>query len=102
MLRDVLFGDANPGGKLAQTWPKSLEQLPPMMDYDLTRGRTYQYFEGEPQYPFGYGLSYTTFEIANLRRAGATAEFPPPRLPGRWRRMTIRRRVRQPRPRRSA
>ncbi len=65
-LADVVFGDANPGGKLTQTWPKSLAQLPPMMDYDLTHGRTYLYFTGEPQYAFGYGLSYTTFTLANL------------------------------------
>lgn len=66
-LADVIYGAANPGGKLAQTWPKSVDQLPPMMDYDLTKGRTYMYFTGEPQYPFGYGLSYTTFELSNLR-----------------------------------
>lgn len=66
-LADVVFGDANPGGRLVQTWPKSLDQLPPMMDYDLRRGRTYMYFRGEPQFPFGHGLSYTTFGYANLR-----------------------------------
>jgi beta-glucosidase len=66
-LADVLFGDANPGGRLVQTWPKSLDQLPPMMDYDLRHGRTYMYFRGGPQYPFGYGLSYTTFAYAKLR-----------------------------------
>ncbi len=66
-IADVLFGAVNPGGKLAQTWPRSLDQLPPMMDYDIRHGRTYQYFAGEPQYPFGYGLSYTTFALANLR-----------------------------------
>ncbi len=65
-LADVLFGDFDPGGKLAQTWPKALDQLPPMMDYDIRHGRTYMYFAGEPQYPFGYGLSYTTFSFANL------------------------------------
>jgi len=65
-LADVLFGDANPGGKLTQTWPRSLEQLPPMMDYDIRRGRTYMYFRGEPQFPFGHGLSYTTFAFSNL------------------------------------
>jgi beta-glucosidase len=69
-LADVLFGDANPGGRLAQTWPRSLDQLPPMMDYDLRHGRTYMYFRGEPQFPFGYGLSYTTFAYANLRTSG--------------------------------
>ncbi|MFT3831550.1 MAG: glycoside hydrolase family 3 C-terminal domain-containing protein [Opitutaceae bacterium] len=71
-LGDVLFGLVNPGGKLTQTWPKSLDQLPPMMDYDIRHGRTYQYFTGEPQYPFGYGLSYTTFAFANLRPSAAT------------------------------
>src|ERR1039457_3511955 len=66
-LADVLFGDYNPAGRLVQTWPKSLDQLPPMMDYDIRHGRTYMYFQGEPLYPFGYGLSYTTFKLANLR-----------------------------------
>lgn len=65
-LGDVLFGDYNPGGKLTQTWPRSLEQLPEMMDYDVRHGRTYMYFRGEPQFPFGHGLSYTTFAFANL------------------------------------
>jgi beta-glucosidase len=71
-LADVLFGDANPGGRLAQTWPQSLEQLPPMMDYDLRHGRTYMYSHAEPQFPFGYGLSYTTFAHANLRTSSPT------------------------------
>jgi beta-glucosidase len=66
-LADVLFGDADPGGRLVQTWPKGLEQLPPMMDYDVRHGRTYMYFRGEPQFPFGYGLSYTSFTHGNLR-----------------------------------
>jgi beta-glucosidase len=71
-LADVLFGDFNPGGKLAQTWPRSLDQLPPMMDYDIRHGRTYMYFHGDPQYPFGYGLSYTTFALSNLRTSAAS------------------------------
>jgi beta-glucosidase len=66
-LADVLFGDYNPGGRLNQTWPKSLDQLPPMMDYNIRHGHTYMYFKGEPLYPFGYGLSYTTFGYSNLR-----------------------------------
>jgi beta-glucosidase len=66
-LADVLFGDYNPAGRLVQTWPRSLDQLPPMMDYDIRNGRTYMYFKGEPLYAFGYGLSYTTFKYTNLR-----------------------------------
>jgi beta-glucosidase len=66
-LAAVLFGDYNPGGHLVTTWPKSLDQVPPMMDYDIRHGRTYMYFKGEPLYPFGYGLSYTTFAFAKLR-----------------------------------
>jgi len=66
-LADVLFGDYNPGGKLVDTWPKSLDQLPPIMDYDLRHGRTYMYFKGAPLYPFGFGLSYTTFKYANAK-----------------------------------
>ena len=66
-LADVLFGDYNPAGRLAATWVKSLTDLPDMMDYDIRKGRTYQYFKGQPLYPFGFGLSYTTFEYANLR-----------------------------------
>jgi len=63
-LAKVLFGDYNPGGRLVTTWPKSVEQLPPMKDYDIRHGRTYMYFKGEPLYPFGYGLSYMTFSHA--------------------------------------
>jgi beta-glucosidase len=66
-LAQVLFGKYNPGGKLTETWPKSLDQLPPMMDYNIRDGKTYMYFKGEPLYPFGFGLSYTTFKYANLR-----------------------------------
>ncbi len=71
-LADVLFGDYNPAGRLVQTWPASIEQLPPMMDYDIRHGRTYMYFKGAPLYPFGYGLSYTTFAYANLRASART------------------------------
>ena len=71
-LADVLFGDANPAGRLVQTWPRSIEQLPAMMDYDIRRGRTYMYFRGEPLYPFGHGLSYTSFEYANLHTSAMT------------------------------
>jgi beta-glucosidase len=66
-LADVLFGDYNPGGRLVQTWPKSLDQLPEMLDYNIRNGRTYMYFKGEPLYPFGFGLSYSTFAYSNLK-----------------------------------
>jgi beta-glucosidase len=66
-LAKVLFGTYNPGGHLVVTWPRSIDQLPPMMDYNIRDGRTYMYFKGEPLYPFGFGLSYTTFKFANLR-----------------------------------
>jgi len=66
-LADVLFGDYNPAGRLAATWVASLNDLPPMMDYDIRKGRTYLYFKGQPLYPFGFGLSYTTFQYSNLR-----------------------------------
>jgi len=65
-LADVLFGDYNPAGRLNQTWVKSINDLPPMMDYNIRHGRTYMYFKGQPLYPFGYGLSYTTFAYSNL------------------------------------
>lgn len=66
-LADVLFGDFNPAGRLTQTWPQSLEQLPPLEDYDLRKGRTYLYSEHEPLYPFGFGLSYATFAYRGLQ-----------------------------------
>lgn len=65
-LAKVIFGEYNPGGHLVETWPKSIDQLPPMMDYDIRHGRTYMYFKGEPLYPFGFGLSYSAFRYANL------------------------------------
>jgi beta-glucosidase len=66
-IADVLFGDYNPAGRLVHTWVGSVDQLPPMMDYNIRHGRTYLYFKGKPLYPFGYGLSYTTFQYSKLR-----------------------------------
>jgi beta-glucosidase len=64
-VADVLFGDVPPSGKLPITFPKSIDQLPPYEDYNM-KGRTYKYMTEEPQYPFGFGLTYTTFEYTNL------------------------------------
>jgi beta-glucosidase len=60
-VADVLFGDYNPSGKLPVTFYQSVDQLPDFEDYNMA-GRTYRYFNNDPLYPFGYGLSYTTFE----------------------------------------
>lgn len=66
-VTDVLFGDYNPAGRLNMTWYQSVDQLPDIMDYDIIKGkRTYQYYDGEVLYPFGHGLSYTTFEYSHL------------------------------------
>ena len=66
-LADVLFGDYNPAGRLTQTWVSDIAQLPPMMDYDVRHGRTYLYLQTKPLYPFGYGLSYTSFRYGHLQ-----------------------------------
>jgi beta-glucosidase len=65
-LADVLFGDYNPGGRLPVTFYKSVDQLPAFEDYNM-KGRTYRFFKGEALYPFGYGLSYTSFAYSNLK-----------------------------------
>ena len=65
-VADVLFGDANPSGRLPVTFYRSVAQLPAFDDYDMN-GRTYRYFGGDPLYPFGHGLSYTRFEYSGLQ-----------------------------------
>jgi beta-glucosidase len=65
-IADVLFGNYNPAGRLPITFYKSTKELPPFTNYNM-EGRTYRYFQGEPLFPFGYGLSYTKFEYSNLR-----------------------------------
>ena len=64
-VASVLFGDVSPSGKLPLTFPKSLEQLPSFDDYSMDK-RTYRYTTEEPLYPFGFGLSYSTFEYRDL------------------------------------
>ncbi len=73
-LADVLFGDYNPAGRLPVTFYKSVEDLPPFEDYRM-EGRTYRFFRGEPLFPFGYGLSYTTFEFEDLQIDGSQVEI---------------------------
>ena len=65
-LAEVIFGDFNPSGRLPLTFYKALEDLPPFENYAMA-GRTYRYFEGQPLYPFGHGLSYTTFSYSDLQ-----------------------------------
>jgi beta-glucosidase len=64
-VADVLFGDYNPAGRLPVTYYKSIDQIPAFENYDMT-GKTYRFFTQEPLYPFGYGLSYTTFKYSDL------------------------------------
>ncbi|GAA3444237.1 glycoside hydrolase family 3 protein [Planomonospora venezuelensis] len=66
-LAEVLFGDADPEGRLTQTWYRSACELPDLLDYDIIAAdATYQYYRGAPLYPFGHGLSYTTFDYSDL------------------------------------
>ncbi|HRG07379.1 MAG TPA: glycoside hydrolase family 3 C-terminal domain-containing protein [Cyclobacteriaceae bacterium] len=64
-IADVLFGDYNPAGRLPVTFYKSVKDLPPFDEYKISN-QTYRYYTGTPLYPFGYGLSYTTFQYADL------------------------------------
>ena len=64
-MAETLSGKNNPAGRLPVTFYKDVTQLPPFEDYAM-KGRTYRYFEGTPLYPFGYGLSYTTFTYSGL------------------------------------
>ncbi len=71
---ELLFGRFSPSGRLPVTFYRDIEDLPPFTDYAM-KNRTYRYFEGEPLYPFGYGLSYTSFGYDSLQvEAGESVE----------------------------
>ena len=72
-LADVLFGNYNPSGKLPVTFYRSNNDLPDFLDYNM-ENRTYRYFKGVPQYAFGYGLSYTTFNVGQAKLSAKAAK----------------------------
>jgi len=80
-VADVVFGKYSPAGRVAQTWITSIDQLPPILDYNIRNGRTYMYLKDKPLFPFGFGLTYTSFEYSNLAvskksiRSGEIAEI---------------------------
>lgn len=75
-LSSALFGDYSPSGRLSMTWYKSVQALPPIKDYDIIKGkRTYMYFDKEPLYSFGHGLSYSSFSYSDLELSKNEANF---------------------------
>jgi len=73
-VADVIWGQYNPAGRTTQTWVKSIEDLPPMMDYNIRNGRTYMYTKTQPLYPFGYGLSYTDFQYSDMKLSSSNIQ----------------------------
>lgn len=79
-IANLLFGDANPGGHLTVTWPRNVGQVPTYYAQNLTQipeDTTTRYWDGSsaPLYPFGYGLSYSTFKLDNLKSDGVSMRF---------------------------
>jgi len=71
-VADILFGKESPSGRLVQTWSVSIDHLPPILDYNIRNGRTYMYDKHEPLFPFGHGLSYTSFRYSGLKTDSRT------------------------------
>lgn len=66
-MANVILGNVSPAGRLVQTWVSSIDQIPPILDYDIRKGRTYMYKRNAPLFPFGFGLTYTTFSYSDLK-----------------------------------
>ncbi len=66
-MADVILGKVSPAGRVVQTWITSIDQLPPILDYDIRKGRTYMYDTNAPLFPFGFGLTYTAFIYSDLK-----------------------------------
>ena len=66
-VADIIFGKVSPAGRLVQTWITSIDQLPPILDYNIRNGRTYMYSKNEPLFPFGHGLTYSEFSYSDLK-----------------------------------
>ncbi len=71
-ISDVIFGKVSPAGRLVQTWITSIDQLPPILDYNIRHGRTYMYKKNKTLFPFGYGLTYTSFSYSGLKSDKST------------------------------